>query len=381
MYVFDYPRGYKIWYEPFGSFYAMQQKMAYYLDHGIRGMYYCGVPTNFTDLFVFVQSAMHWDRNVDVESLIDQFMAAYYGKAAPFIREYFDAMHREVVDRHVHQMCEGRCPGIMTPEFTEKARALFAKAEAAVADNPVALYRVQNEKFCIVFADLNERNPVNGKMTITQDEFARRLAEFMTLGRTLRRRTIGRRDDGIVSDWLFRVCRLRTHTKPWFADALCRRMVQAPEKTFAAERKLFCQKPIDGGILIELDAFVGGHGPQEYAHECPARRAVWIYGINSKSPKMHADFELDEPLGAGAKLVLTGQDDDKPGVVEIEISINGKPVFSGPNGCVQNGWSPREIPIPPDVCRAGKNILEIRTLKPAPQHAGWFMLSECKLIF
>ena len=382
MYVFDYPCGYKIWYEPFGSFYAMKEKVEYYLDNGIRGMYYCGVPKNFKDLFIFVQSAMHWDRNADVEALIDEFMAVYYGKAAPFIRAYFDAMHREVIDRQVHQMCEGRCPGIITAEFAERARALFAKAEEGVAEDRAALYRVHDEKFCVVFADLNERNPVNGKLAVSQDEFARRLAEFMTLGRILRRRTIGRRDDGIVSDWLHRICRIRTHTKPWFADPLCRRMKQAPEKTLAEERKLFCQQPIEGGLLIELDAFTGCTGPSEYSHECEPRRAVWIYGSNTATPEMRAEFELDKALATGAKLILTGQDDDKPGVVEIEIRINGKPVYSGPNGCTQNGWSPREFPIEPGSCNVGKNTLKIRTLKPsARRDAGWFMISECKLMF
>ena len=76
MYIFDYPCGYKIWYEPFGSFYAMSEKMDYYLDNGVRGIFYCGVPKNFRDLFIFVQSAMHWTRNVDVEALIDEFMTA-----------------------------------------------------------------------------------------------------------------------------------------------------------------------------------------------------------------------------------------------------------------------------------------------------------------
>ena len=217
---------------------------------------------------------------------------------------------------------------------------------------------------------------------MSEDEFARRLAEFMTLGRLLRRRTIGRRDDGIVSDWLYRICRIRTQIKPWFADSLCRRMAQAPEKTFAQERKLFSQKQFEGGLLIELDGFTGCKGPSEYSHECEARRAIWIYGPNTKTPVMRADFELDKALGAGAKLVLVGQDDDKPGAVGIEISINGKPVFSGANGCQQNGWSSREFVLEAGVCKTGRNTLRIRTIKPsAARDSGWFMVSECKIFF
>ena len=166
-------------------------------------------------------------------------------------------------------------------------------------------------------------------------------------------------------------------------DILRRIVVEGrdPEKTLARERKVFCKKPIAGGLIIELDAFVGGNGPNTYGNECEPRRAVWIYGTNTKTPKMRADFELNAPLATGARLILTGQDDDKPGVVEIEIRINGKPVYSGPNGCIQNGWSTREFPIPPGFCTVGKNTLEIRTTKPSERRdAGWFMVGECKLI-
>ena len=382
MYIFDYPRGYKIWYEPFGSFYAMRRKMDRYLASGIRGIYYCGVPTNFRDLFVYVQSAMHWDKDVDVEGLIDEFMTAYYGAAAPFVRAYFGLLHRETEERQVHQMCEGANPGLMTAELAEKALTLFADAEAAVADDRARLYRVRDEKFCVLFADLNERNPVAGNLAVREEVFAARVAEFMELGRILRRNVVGRREAGIVSDWLYRTCRIRTNTKPWYADPLCRRMRRSPYETLTAERRAFCQEPIEGGLLLELDAFTRCRGPEEYSHLCEARRAVWIYGTNTKTPEMVAELHLDQPLGAMAKLVLTGQDDDKPGSVRIEILLNGHTVFSGANGFREKGWSARELRLDPRWGKVGRNALRIRTLDPsAARDAGWFMLSGCTVRF
>ena len=383
MYIFDYPRGYKIYYEPFGSFYAMKRKMDLYLANGVRGIYYCGVPTNFQDLFIFVQSAMHWDRNVDVEALIDEFVQAYYHAAAPFIRQYFDFMHGEVERRGVHQMCEGANPGLATDEYVTRALAMFAAAEAAVAEDRTALYRVKAEKFCVLFADLNERNPANGQLAVGEAEFARRLAEFMELARLLRRRVIGRREAGIVSDWLYRVCRVRTLLEPWYMDPLCRRLQDDPLGTFLAERKAFCQKTIPGGILIELDAFTRCRGPEEYSHQCPARRAVWIYGTNTKTPEMRAEFHLDSvPADGAGRLVLTAQDDDKPEAVDIEILVNGKSVFRGPNGFREKGRSVREFTVPTRALTEGRNALCIRTVKPSPaRDSGWFMLAEARVMF
>lgn len=237
MYIFDYPRGYKIWAEPFGSFYAMKGKLDFYAQHGIRGIFYCGVPTNFRDLFVFVQSRLLWDPKADVERLVDEFLAAYYGQAAGPLREYFDFMHREVQERQVHQMCEGANPGLVTAEYAQKALDMFQRAERAVADDRVALYRVRAEKLFVLFADVNERNLGNGKAT-DRKLFADRLAEFCRIARSSRLATIGRRDAGVVSDWLERISGLRPELTPWFQDPLLDQLLDDPSATLARHREV-----------------------------------------------------------------------------------------------------------------------------------------------
>ena len=381
MYIFDYPRGYKIWYEPFGSFYAMKRKLDFYAAHGIRGLYYCGVPTNFRDLFVFVQSRLHWEPTADAEALIDEFMAAYYGPAAPHVRACFDFMHRQVEERQVHQMCEGANPGLVTADYARTALALLAKAEAAVADDRARLYRVRTETFCVLFADLNERNPVNDNLADGREAFTRRLAEFCRIGRTHRIRTVGRREAGIVSDWLHRIARIRTRVNPWYADPLIRRLVADPVKTLATEQKLYCQTKIPGGWRLELDGFRGGHGPADYDYQCPLRRAVWIYGTNTKNPAMRTTLFLERVPKGKARLALVAQDDDKPGSVRIRIALNGKPIFEGPNPFKEKGWSQAEFPISAGLLRRGENHIRIATLDPSKaRDQGWFMLAECQVL-
>ncbi|OGV70532.1 MAG: hypothetical protein A3K19_24735 [Lentisphaerae bacterium RIFOXYB12_FULL_65_16] len=379
MYIFDYPCGYAVWYEPFGSFYAMRKKLDFYSANGIRGIFYCGTPSNFRDLFTFVQSRLLWEPKADVEALTDEFMAAYYGKGAPIVREYFNFMHREVDTRPVHQMCEGPNPGLVTPEYAEKAFALFAQAEAAVQDDRAALFRVRQEKFHVLFADLNERNPVNGKLAVSKDEFAQRLAEFMKIGRDLK---IGAfiRDQEKAGTWFQKTARVQPDASPWYNDPVVRRMIADPVGTLAAEGKRTLQKSVDGGLLVLLDGFCGGNGPQEYNYECPAKQAVWIYGKNSRNPQMWAEFSLDAVPAEPARLVLTAQDDDKPGKVEVRITINGTEIFAGPNAFPEKNWSSAEFAIPAGVLKQGTNEIRFATLKDsAKSDAGWFMLAECKL--
>ncbi|MBM4048875.1 MAG: DUF4838 domain-containing protein [Planctomycetes bacterium] len=381
MYIFDYPCGYHTYYEPFGSFYAMKQKLDFYAANGIRGLYYCGVPKTFRDLFVFVQSRLLWEPKAGVEPLIDEFMAAYYGQAARPIREFFNFLHKQVEERQVHQMCEGRNPGLVTAEFAEKALALFRQAEVAVERDRAALYRVREEKFNVLFADLNERNPVNGKQAVSPDVFAQRLAEFCRLARILRVGSLVRRDEGNVGDWLHKIARIRTRVKPWYADPLMDRLVADPVKTLTHEARQQCQKEVPGGWLVELDGFRGGHGPTEYSHECEPRRAVWIYGKNTPTPAMWATLHLDKAPPGQAMLALVAQDDDKPGAVQIRITVNGKEIFAGPNTFRERGWSAGEIPIPPGTLKPGENEIRFATLQDSPaRDAGWFMLAECKVL-
>lgn len=379
LYIFDYPRGYQTWYEPFGSFWAMKRKLDYYTANGIKGLYHCGVPDTFRDLFVYVQSRLLWSPEADVAALMDDFMSHYYGAAAPAMREWFDLMHQEVDERPVHQMCEGPNPGLVTAELAEQALAIYARAEAAAGDR-AALYRVRAEKMLVLFADVNERNPVNGKLAVDEAEFAKRLAEMLDIARQRRLGTLARREAGVVSDWLYKVARVRTQRNPWYTDALIDRLAAKPAETLAAERQLYAQTKIDGGWRLELDGFCGGKGPETYSYQCEPRRAVWIYGTNTATPAMWTKVKL-EAQPAAARLVLVAQDDDKPGSVTLRVTVNGREVFQGPNGHREKGWSENTIALPAGVLQAGANEIRIETTTPSSaRDAGWFMLAELKLL-
>jgi len=380
MYIFDYPCGYQNYYEPFGSFYAMKRKLDFYAEHGIRGIYYCGVPTSFRDLFIFVQSRLLWDPKADVEKLIDEFMGAYYGPAAPYMRQYFDYFHGEIERRNIHQMCEGPNPGFVTAEFSQKGLALIAEAEAAAAGNGAILSRIWADKFCLLFADVNERNLGNGKIADSEDAFARRLAEFVRIARERAVRSIARRDSdaAVPSDWIYGIGRLRIDARPWYNDPVFDRLIADPEKTLRDERQRYAQRSIADGVEIELVGFSGGIGPKQYYYQCEPKRAVWVRGRNTGNAEMRAVFHLDEAPQGAARLGMEGQDDDASGSARVRISVNGAAVFEGPNGFAERGWSRQEFPVPAGVLRQGDNELRISNFEDGDDR--WFMVSECRLL-
>lgn len=229
MYIFDYPRGYNSPYEPFGSFYAMVSKMKFYSLVGVRGIIDCVVPTNFRDLFIFVQGKLFWDPKANVEALIDEFMSAYYGPAAPAIRDYFDFMHYEIDSRQVHQMCEAANPELVTSEYADKALKMFERAQTAVANDSVLLSRVEAEKFCVLWSDINQRNTVNDKLSVSLDEHIQRFGEMVRIARDMK---IMQGCPGNFKDWVRKVAPLWLQSEPWYNDPAVDILIAQPDNLF-----------------------------------------------------------------------------------------------------------------------------------------------------
>lgn len=88
------------------------------------------------------------------------------------------------------------------------------------------------------------------------------------------------------------------------------------------------------------------------------------------------------PVTSEKKLVLSleGQDCDKPGPTQVEISLNGHTVFKGTNQCVKMGWSTWNVPFEKDWLVADANILQFRNLEASAQSGNkWFALSGLTL--
>lgn len=233
VYIYDYPMGYNTWYEPFGSFYSMVDKMNYYSSNGIRGMVECVVPSNFTDLFIFVLGHLLWDANADVEALIDEFMSSYYGKAASAMREYFNFMHHEIDFRQIHQMCEGPNPDLVNPEYANNALQIFRLAQAAVANDSISLRRVERDKFTVLWSDINQRNTRNNELTVTLDEHINRLEEMVRIARDMKVLKVGNRASlATFKEWIRSIAPLWLQTEPWYKDPGVQVFLDYPENLY-----------------------------------------------------------------------------------------------------------------------------------------------------
>ena len=146
--VWDYGINYAHTLHPFPNLYVLQPNVRTYVDHGVRNLYeeanYFSRGGEMAPLRTYILAKVFWDPAYDPDKAIDEFVAAYYGKAGPYVRRYIDLVHapfKQGGGKHVR--IYDNVTGSLSPTFVEQAQALFHQARAAVQTDPVRLRRVR----------------------------------------------------------------------------------------------------------------------------------------------------------------------------------------------------------------------------------------------
>lgn len=180
--VWDYNTSYTHFWVPFPNFYIQKfMKKSYKNVYGVKGVFsqanYQDIG-EFSELRTYLIAKLLWNPDADVDTLIDEFVAGYYGKAAPYIRMYINHTHASTI---LHEKLTvstlGDSPEIATGKAVAASMAtgwdvpfpadyigwwmalnpdvflnpgqlrlygrLFNAAEKAVSDNPEVLLRVR----------------------------------------------------------------------------------------------------------------------------------------------------------------------------------------------------------------------------------------------
>ncbi|NPV47735.1 MAG: DUF4838 domain-containing protein [Armatimonadetes bacterium] len=157
LWIWDYIINYAHSICPFPNLYVLKPNINFFLENGVKGIYeescYYTRGSELQELRNYIMAQTLWDPSYDTDQAIDEFCAAYYGAAAGAVREYINLIHRETQshpDLHVTIYTHPR--SYVTPGMISQAEAIFDRAEAAVADDPVLLHRVQVARLPIMYA-------------------------------------------------------------------------------------------------------------------------------------------------------------------------------------------------------------------------------------
>jgi hypothetical protein len=123
--------------------------------------------------------------------------------------------------------------------------------------------------------------------------------------------------------------------------------------------------------------FLGGVSARYHGSKDKRRLATYIYGAKSPYPKLATKFTVDPfPPSADYQLIISGQDDDSDKKCSIKITVNDKPIFSGPNPFVKDGWSLHTIRIPSNILSRDNRLVILSNENTS--HYGrppWFMIT------
>lgn len=146
-----------------------------------------------------------------------------------------------------------------------------------------------------------------------------------------------------------------------------------------------------GGQTIRLDddvwqgSYRRSTGPTVYG----GRSATWIYGTGTQYSTMQAQFEVAGQPAGTAELRIEGMDSEGPAKTSIQITINGQPIFEGPNPLPDDDqplatgtWATTRWPFAAALLRPGSNVVRVVNLSPGQfSRPPFFMLDYAEISY
>ena len=205
LYVWDYVTQFTHYPHAFANVYALQGNVRFFRDNGVKMLFEQGARegyhAGFAELKAWLLAKWMWSPEADMKALLDEFFAGYYGKGAPFVREYFEELHR----RQLAVSADPKKPltifmGAHEPpyddaEFMKWAEGLWQKAEDAVKGEEPFAYNVKMGHFSHLYTMLEV------KRAAKKDEELRNDPEAVALARRLLKDMAESRGPIKVKEW------------------------------------------------------------------------------------------------------------------------------------------------------------------------------------
>lgn len=180
-YIWDYEILFTHLLAPFPNLRNLQPNLKLFLANKAQGVFAQGnreVGGEFAELRAYLLAKLLWNPNIDLDLVLDDFLAGYYGAASLPIRRYIDLMHdalsRATVCLTTADSLRRHAQDFLAPELLERYEALFDQAERLAANETELLERVQTARIPLIYAQLELQHGTNAKRAV----LAKRLFEY-----------------------------------------------------------------------------------------------------------------------------------------------------------------------------------------------------------
>ena len=160
LHIWDYVINYAHCVQPFPNLDVIRPNIEFFVRNGVTGIYeeanYFSKGGELAELRTYLMAKTLWDPSYDSAKAIREFTEAYYGPAAPAIRDYLGLLQRTVCTDLTRHMRIYTPPAdyLNDPQMLASAKGLFDQAEAAVAGNAVLLHRVQVARLPLLYTEI-----------------------------------------------------------------------------------------------------------------------------------------------------------------------------------------------------------------------------------
>ena len=161
LYVWDYTTDFANYTMPWPNAYALQGNVQFFRRNKVKALFeqgaHQGRHADFGELKAWLLAKWMWNPDLPMKDLLDDFFPGYYGKGAPFVREYFEKVHRLQARHSAHPdkpllIFDGVANPAIPDAFLEEAARLWEKAVAATKDDPETSYNVRMGAFSVDYA-------------------------------------------------------------------------------------------------------------------------------------------------------------------------------------------------------------------------------------
>ena len=150
LFIWDYVTDFARYLQPHPNMRVLAPNIRFFVNNNTIGLFEQGDSYTTTGDFIRLRTwffaHLEWDPSLNEMKLIKEFLEGYYGPAAPYLQHYLDLTHDAFTKSKLGLPCYNTNLSFLTLDVMNQATDLFAKAEQAVADDPVLAKRVRRER-------------------------------------------------------------------------------------------------------------------------------------------------------------------------------------------------------------------------------------------
>ena len=154
LFIWDYSNSLYYYYAPIPNFNAIQNRLVYYKENGVKGVLFEGLSetehSEFAALRNYVLSKLMYDPYTNLDLLVSDFISHYYGNVAPFLMKYYNLTQdrAKLENSHLFYVMSHKNP-IYSENYLLQAYLLLDQAEDKASQD--VKKRVQYEKLSVAY--------------------------------------------------------------------------------------------------------------------------------------------------------------------------------------------------------------------------------------